>query len=87
VAALELINVNWENIFNLPNETRQHMVVALQHPEIYANRVKAVVEVSETLVQCASCDFQCSTIGIQTPQLSSICDWFHQRTKGWLHPC
>jgi len=32
------------------------MVITLKHPEIYAERVKGVVEMSETLVQCASCN-------------------------------
>jgi len=32
------------------------MVIALQHPEIYAERVKVVIEMSETPVQCASCN-------------------------------
>ena len=52
VAALEAmpIRLNWENMFNLPNETRQQMVVALQHSEIYADRVKGVVEMLETVI-------------------------------------
>ena len=48
------ICLNWGQIFSLPNMTRQHMVIALQHPEIYAERVKGVVEMSETPVQCSS---------------------------------
>jgi len=32
------------------------MVITLQHGEIYAERVKGVVEMSETPVQCASCN-------------------------------
>ena len=38
------ICLNWGQIFGLPNETHQHKVIALQHPEIYAERVKGVVE-------------------------------------------
>jgi len=56
VAALEAmpIQLNWGHIFSLPNKTCQHMVVALQHPEIFANRVKGVVKMSKAAVQCAS---------------------------------
>jgi len=43
-------------IFSFANETCQHMVIALKHPEIYVERVKGAVEMSETLVQCASCN-------------------------------
>jgi len=50
------IRWNWGHIFSLPNETRQHMVLALQHPEIYAKRVKGVVEMSKMPIQCASCN-------------------------------
>jgi len=32
------------------------MVISLQHPEIYAEKVKGVVEMSKTPVQCASCN-------------------------------
>jgi len=32
------------------------MVIALQHPYIYAEKVKGAVEMSETSVQCASCN-------------------------------
>jgi len=58
VAALETMPVclNCGQIFSLPDETRQHMVIALKHPEIYAERVKGVVEISETPTQCASCN-------------------------------
>ena len=46
------ICLNWGHIFSLPNETHQHMIVALQHQKIYANRVKGAVKMSETPVQC-----------------------------------
>jgi len=38
MTALEAMPIclNWGHIFSLPNETRQHMVVTLQHPKIYA---------------------------------------------------
>jgi len=57
VAALKALPIclNWGQIFSFPNETRQHMVIALQHSEIYAEKVKGAVEMSETPVQCASC--------------------------------
>jgi len=44
VAALEAMPIclNWGHIFSLPNETYQHMVIALQHPEIYAEKVKGL---------------------------------------------
>jgi len=49
VAALEAMPIclNWGQIFSLPNKTRQHVVIALQHPEIYAEKVKGVIEMSE----------------------------------------
>ena len=50
------ICLNWGQIFSLPNETRQHMVIALQHPEVYAKKVKGVVEMLDILVQSASCN-------------------------------
>ena len=42
VTALEAMAIclNWGHIFSLPNETHEHMVIALQYPEIYAKRVK-----------------------------------------------
>ena len=58
VASLEAmpIHLNWAHIFSLPNDTRQYMVVTLQHPEIHADKVKGVVEMSYTPVQFASCN-------------------------------
>jgi len=58
VAALEamLICLNWGQIFSLPNETCQHMVIALKHLEVYAEKVKGAAEMSCTLVQCVSYD-------------------------------
>jgi len=43
-------------MFNFPSETCQHKVTALQHPEIYAEKVKGVVEMAETHAQCPSCN-------------------------------
>ena len=42
MAALETMPIclNWGRIFPLPSETCQHMIIALQHPEIYAEEVK-----------------------------------------------
>jgi len=39
--ALEAIPVrlNWEQIFSQPNETHQHMVIALKHPELFSDKV------------------------------------------------
>jgi len=50
------ICLSWGQTFSFPNEMRQQMVMSLQHPEIYAERVKGVVEMSETPVQCAPCN-------------------------------
>ena len=56
MATLEAMPIclNWGHIFSLPNKTPQHMVIALQHLEIHADRVKCVIEMSETPIQCAS---------------------------------
>ena len=65
------ICLNCEQIFSLPNETCQHMVIALQHPEIYAEKVKGAVEMSEMPIKCASYNTvvrRWSTIGLQTSQ-------------------
>jgi len=58
MAALEAMPMclNWRQIFSLSNEMCQHMVIALQQLEIYAEKVKGVIEMSETPVQCASCN-------------------------------
>ena len=32
--------INWRQILNLPEEVRQHVAVALQHPEFYGGKVK-----------------------------------------------
>ena len=34
--------MDWRQIFNLPQEVRQHTVVALQLPELYTDKVKDV---------------------------------------------
>ena len=34
--------IDWRQIFNLPEEVHQHVVVALHHPELYADKVKDV---------------------------------------------
>ena len=41
------IRVNLEKIFRLPNDTSQHLVIALQHSKLYTNKVKDVDELSE----------------------------------------
>jgi len=45
LVALEATSVllNWGQIFSLPNETRQHMVATLKHPELFADKVNWVV--------------------------------------------
>ena len=50
-SALEAMHVllNWEHIFSLPNETSQHMVAALQHPEIYVERVNGALKCQKHL--------------------------------------
>jgi len=47
-AALEAMpaRLNWGSIFNLPYETCQHTVVALQHLEIYTDGVMGVIKMS-----------------------------------------
>jgi len=42
-------------IFCLPDEMPEHVVIALQHPKLYANKVKDVGGSIERPVQCASC--------------------------------
>jgi len=51
-----LICLNWGHIISLPSETRQHMAIALQHPEVYAEKVKGAAEMLDISVQCASCN-------------------------------
>jgi len=90
VAALKAMPIclNWGNMFSLPNMAHQHMVVALQHQKIYANKVKGFVEMSNILVQCTSWNTVVTFIeddillGSKTPHLSSIRDWLHQGTEG-----
>jgi len=50
------ICLNWGQIFSLPSETRQHLVIALQHPKVYVEKVKGAAEISDTPLQCASCN-------------------------------
>ena len=54
VASLEAMPIclNWGQIFNLPNERCQHMVISLQHLEIYAERVKGVINARNTRPMC-----------------------------------
>ena len=41
VATLEAMPMplNWGKIFSLPNETSQHMIIALKHLEFFADKV------------------------------------------------
>jgi len=50
------MRLNLGQIFSLPDETRQHMFVALQYLKIYADEVKGVGEISEGPIQHASCN-------------------------------
>jgi len=49
VATLEAM-LKLGQILSFPNETCQHMVIALQHLEIYAEKVKGAIEMLETPV-------------------------------------
>ena len=40
----KLICLNCDQIFSLPNETQQHMVITLKHLELYADKVKGAEE-------------------------------------------
>ena len=51
-----LIRLNWGQMFSLFDEIHRHMVIALQNPEIYTDKVKGVEEMSEGAIQCASCN-------------------------------
>jgi len=48
MASLEAMpkGLNWGRLFSFPSETHQHMVIALQHLEIQAGKVKTVVEMA-----------------------------------------
>jgi len=46
--------MGWGQIFCLLDEMRQHIVAALQHPELYADKIKGVGASTEGPVQCAS---------------------------------
>jgi len=48
--------MGWGQIFCLPDEMHQHAVAALQHQELYADKIKEVGALTEGLVQCASCN-------------------------------
>jgi len=48
------VSLKWGQIFNLPSETCQHMVIALQHQEVYAKKVKDVVKMAEMPAQCGA---------------------------------
>ena len=46
--------MGWGQIFCLPDEVRQHVVAALQHIELYTDKIKDVGASTEGPVQCAS---------------------------------
>jgi len=48
--------MGWGQIFYLPDEMCQHVVVALQYPELYADKIKDVGASTKGLVQCVSCN-------------------------------
>ena len=41
LAALEAtpVRLNWGQIFSLPDEARHHMAAALEHPELFVDKV------------------------------------------------
>jgi len=48
--------MNWRQIFNLLKETHQHVVVALQNPKLYANKVNDVGKLTSDVAQYAACN-------------------------------
>ena len=48
--------MDWRQILNLPEEVRQHIVVALQHPDLYADKVKDTGPSMKDVAQYAACN-------------------------------
>jgi len=48
--------MDWRQILNLSEEVHQHIVVALQHPELYANKVKDAGPSTKDVVQYVVCN-------------------------------
>jgi len=48
--------MDWRQIFNLPGEICQHLVVALQHPKLYADKVKDVGQSMKDVAQYVACN-------------------------------
>jgi len=50
-----LICKNRRQTFNLPEEMRQHLAVALQHPKLFVDKVKYVGQLMKDVPHYASC--------------------------------
>jgi len=48
--------MDWRQIFNLPKEVHQLVVVALQHPELYADEVKDAGPSMKDVAQYVACN-------------------------------
>jgi len=48
--------MDWRQILDLSEEVRQHIIVALQHPELYADKVKDVDPSMKDAAQYAICN-------------------------------
>jgi len=48
--------MSWKQIFHLPKEMREQVVIALRHAKLYADKVKPVKEPAKLPVQCATCN-------------------------------
>jgi len=48
--------MDWKQIFSLPEEIRKHVVVALQHPKLYADKLKDVGILTRDVAQYVACN-------------------------------
>jgi len=58
LVVLEVLSerMSWKQIFHLPEEMREQVVIALYHVKLYADKVKAVKEPAKLPAQCATCN-------------------------------
>ncbi|XP_057251982.1 uncharacterized protein LOC130591977 [Beta vulgaris subsp. vulgaris] len=49
--------MGWRQIFHLPREMCRQVALALQHPELYLDKVKDAGEPIESSAKCTSCNF------------------------------
>jgi len=58
LAVLEVLpeRMSWKQIFHLPEEMHEQVVVALHHAKLYVDKVKAVKEPTKLPTQCATCN-------------------------------